>query len=368
MTANSALLEQRRQRIKDAVALKKPDRVPVVLCGDSWAANVQGVKISDFCTKPEVAYPTMVEAFTSLGDLDGCQHASYNVNLLSVLWLSKLKIPGRDLPENELWQVDEAELMTPEDYGLIIDQGFQPWLAGYYEQHLPGVMEAFGCFAQTLPDAFAAWQERDTVVFSPVVTTIPYEYFCGARSMREFILDLHRRPDEVQAAMDAAMPFLKEQMRQLIRGFNLMGLWIGGWRSASEFLSPRLWERFVFPYYKEMIDVALEEGAIPVLHFDSSWTRDLERFKELPKGKVVLSLDGKTDIFKAKELLGGHMCIMGDVPARMLSLGTPQEVTEYSKRLIREVGPDGFILAQGCDIPPDAKYENVKAMVEAVQG
>ena len=50
----------------------------------------------------------------------------------------------------------------------------------------------------------------------------------------------------------------------------------------------------------------------------------------------------------------------------MFSLGTPSEVTEYCKRLRSEVGPGGFILSSGCDVPIDAKYENVKAMVEAV--
>jgi hypothetical protein len=309
----------------------------------------------------------MVEAFAKLGDLDGAQHASYNVHSLSMLWLSKLKIPGRDLPENELWQVQEEELMTIADYDSIVDEGYGPWLEGYFAKHLPDARPAFGAWAQTLPAAFQAWQEKGIVVFSPVVTTIPYELFCGARSMKEFILDLNRRPDKVQAAMDVAAPVLEEQLRGAIRGFGLMGLWIGGWRSASEFLSPRLWERFVFPYYKRMVHAAIEEGAVPVLHFDADWTRDLERLKELPKGKCVLSLDGKTDIFKAKEILGDHMCIMGDVPARMLTLGTPDEVTAYSKRLIEEIGPGGFILAQGCDIPPDAKFENVKAMVDAVQ-
>ena len=364
--ATQQLLEVHERRIRDAVALKTPDRVPVVPLGDAFAARVAGVKVSEFCTDPKVAYPTMIEVFSGLGELDGIQHANYNINLLSIIWLSKLKIPGRDLPDNDAWQVVEAELMTGVDYDTIIDEGFGPWVDRYYSERLPGVPEGFGCFVETLPDAFAAWREKGIVVFSPVVTTIPYEYFCGGRSMQQFMLDLHRQPDKVQAAMDASMPFLKEQMRQLIRGFSLMGLWIGGWRAASEFLSPRLWERFVFPYYKELADVAIEEGAIPVLHFDADWTRDLERFREFPKGKCVLSLDGKTDIFKAKELLGDHMCIMGDVPARMLTLGTPQEVSDYSRRLVREIGPSGFILAQGCDIPPDARYENVKAMVEAV--
>jgi uroporphyrinogen-III decarboxylase len=357
----------KKQRIRDAVELRTPDRIPVVLCGDAWAANVLGVSVADFCTKPELAYPTMVEAFSRLGDLDGAQHASYNVHSLSMLWLSKLKIPGRDLAEHELWQVQEEELMTVADYDAIIEQGYPDWLQGYFGKHLPEAPVHFGAWAQTLPAAFEAWESKGIAVFSPVVTTIPYELFCGARSMKEFILDLNRRPDKVQAAMDAAAPVLEEQLRGVIRALGLMGLWIGGWRSASEFLSPRLWERFVFPYYKRMVNAAIEEGAIPVLHFDSDWTRDLERLKELPKGKCVLSVDGKTDIFKAKQVLGDHMCIMGDVHPRMLTLGSRQEVLDYSKRLIQEIGPSGFILAQGCDIPPDAKFENVKAMLDAVQ-
>ena len=104
-----------------------------------------------------------------------------------------------------------------------------------------------------------------------------------------------------------------------------------------------------------------------VLIFDANWNRDLERLREFPKAKCILSLDSKTDIFLAKKVLGDHMCIMGDVPPALLSLGTPGEVTAYCKRLINEVGPGGFILSSGCDVPFDAKYENVKAMVESVQ-
>ena len=64
-----------------------------------------------------------------------------------------------------------------------------------------------------------------------------------------------------------------------------MGVWIGGWRTASEFLAPRLWERFVFPYFKKMVDARIEEGAIPVLHFDANWTRDLGTFEGPAQGQ-----------------------------------------------------------------------------------
>ena len=114
----------------------------------------------------------------------------------------------------------------------------------------------------------------------------------------------------------------------------------------------------------EIVDADL----IALLHLDSDWTRELEIFKELPRAKCIMALDGETDIFKAKEILGDHMCIMGDVPASMLFLEEPEEIYAYCTRLIRQLGPQGFILQSGCDIPANAKLENVQAMVAAAVG
>lgn len=354
------------QRIRDAVALKTPDRVPVVPNGPAWPARALGVKMTEVATNPEVSYQHIIEAYTSLGDIDGIQSPAYDVSTLSIQWLSRVKVPGRELPDDQLWQVDEAEIMTLDDYDAIVAEGWGPWVERYYQERLPGALDAFARFAKTIPASLEMCRERGVVPMAPAVATIPYEYFCGGRSMKEFLLDLFRHADQVHAAMETTLPALVEQMRQTIRTFGLMGLWIGGWRSAGEFVSPRLWNRFVFPYFKAMVEAAVEEGAIPVLHFDANWDRDIERLLEFPQGKCVLSLDSKTDIFKAKEVLRGHMCLMGDVPPSLFSLGTPQAVTDYCKRLLSEVGPEGFILSSGCDVPVDAKPENVRAMVESV--
>jgi uroporphyrinogen-III decarboxylase len=62
------------------------------------------------------------------------------------------------------------------------------------------------------------------------------------------------------------------------------------------------------------------------------------------------------------------MCLFGDVPAAKLAEGTPAEVEEYCHRLIEEAGKGGgFILAGGCEIPPNARPENIRAMVRAVR-
>ncbi len=117
-----------------------------------------------------------------------------------------------------------------------------------------------------------------------------------------------------------------------------------------------------------MADAFAAAGLISILHFDTDWTLNLPYLKDLPRGKCICELDSRTDIFKAKEILKGHMCIMGDVPATLLSLGTEEEVVNYCNKLHEVVGRDGgFILSTGCECPIDAKFENVKAMLETAR-
>jgi uroporphyrinogen-III decarboxylase len=130
-------------------------------------------------------------------------------------------------------------------------------------------------------------------------------------------------------------------------------------------LSPKMWNEFVFPYYLEMVTRLAENDIVPVLHFDHDWTRDLARLRELPARTCILNLDGWTNIRRAKEILGDHMAIMGDVPAPLLSTGTPDDIYRYVRDLIRDVGPKGLILCPGCDAPIDAKPENMQAFVAA---
>jgi uroporphyrinogen-III decarboxylase len=129
-----------------------------------------------------------------------------------------------------------------------------------------------------------------------------------------------------------------------------------------------IFEQFEWPYLQRYVDAFLSEGLTPWFHFDTDWSLNLPYLKQLPRGKCVCDLDGMTDIFKAKEVLGGHMCISGDVPASLLSLGTPGEVREYCQRLIDEVGKDGgFFLTTGCECPVDARFENVKMMIDVAK-
>jgi hypothetical protein len=339
--------------------------VPV---GNSFCANHLGVKVSEFARDIELSNQTMLKSFTALGEVDGVQQPFFTPLLLSALWLSKIKWPGQELPDNVPWQVAEEELMTPEDYDVIINKGYKYFYNDFCTKRLDNLGKKLEPVLGFTPKAIQNFKAAGVVTLSPIVVCMPYEVFCGARSMSKFMRDLMRTPDKVQAAMDVAMTEIIEETRQTLKALQCAGAWVGGWRGASQFLSPKIWQRFVWPYFKKLVEVTVEEGSIPVLHLDSDWERDLEFFRELPKAKCIFSPDHSTSIFKAKEVLGDHMCIMGDVPASMFALGTPDDVYKYSTKLINEIGPSGYILSSGCDVPFNAKPENVAAMIAAATG
>lgn len=132
-------------------------------------------------------------------------------------------------------------------------------------------------------------------------------------------------------------------------------------------LNKEMFEHFSWKYMKEIANLCIEYGVIPVFHLDSDWTPGLEVFREIAPKSAIAAFDGQTDIHKAKEILGDRMCIMGDVSADMLAFGTQEETYNYCMKLIREIGPTGFILCSGCDIPFNAKYENVQMMCKAIK-
>ena len=361
-----SLYQTRLERILKAVALETPDRVPVVLEYSGFAAYVTGTRMADFLRCPETNLDTMIKAFDMVGDADAINYGSFWPYNLCFSYMSKIAVPGVDLPEDEMWQVTESELMTRDDYDQILLQGWTEYAETFLSQRiLHDVPDDYLPPRRKAPDALKAWRQKGVPVLSGGDVTTPYELLCGSRSLMEFSMDLFDIPDKVIAAMEAMVPHLagKAIRSAKARGYPLV--WVGGWQAAPSMLSPQMWRRFVWPYFRRIVGEVVEAGLIALLHLDSNWTRELECFKELPKGRCIMALDGETDIFKAKEVLGDHMCIMGDVPAAMLFRDTPDNVYAYCNRLIRELGPQGFILQSGCDIPANAKLENVRAMVAA---
>ncbi|OGO39693.1 MAG: hypothetical protein A2147_05265 [Chloroflexi bacterium RBG_16_57_8] len=137
-------------------------------------------------------------------------------------------------------------------------------------------------------------------------------------------------------------------------------------RGSDGFMSTKDFEKFYWPTLKKAIEMKVELGYVVTPFFEGIWDDRLEYLLDLPKGKVVFYCE-KTDVFKAKKVLGGHMCIQGGVPPTILQTGSPQDVEEHCKKLIEVCGKDGgFILSAGSVID-FARPENIRAMVDSVK-
>jgi uroporphyrinogen-III decarboxylase len=187
--------------------------------------------------------------------------------------------------------------MTTDDYDFIINKGWQAFLFSYLPRvtDMADFGQATNWITQNLARCVNRYRERNYVVISATATAPPYESFCGGRSMAKFISDLYRTPDKVQAAMDVILPDIIGQAVNQARAPGVSGVWIGGWRSASSLMSPRLMNRFVWPHTTKIADALVAADLMPVFHWDHDWTRDLVRLQELPAKKCILNPDGRKE-------------------------------------------------------------------------
>ncbi|MDR1246663.1 MAG: uroporphyrinogen decarboxylase [Clostridiales Family XIII bacterium] len=359
------LYDERLERIKKAVALEPVDKIPVVPCANAYMARSEGISIKDYISNYELACTANLNALRKMG-AEATQNVIYTPWLLPPQWLSKIAVPGDELGDDELWQVKESENMKFEDYREVLDNGFEAFQTKFIRERCDDANAKLVPYFEYLPTAYQRFYEAGIPCICDFLMITPFEFFCGGRSLAAFFMDdLIGEPDLIDEVFKKTMEHTLPLYRGMMERLQPVGVWIGGWRASPEMISPRVWNRFSAPYIKAYADLCIEMNVIPIFHLDSNWTGALEWFRCMPPKKCIMALDSKTDIRKAKAILGDMMCILGDVPAELLAFGAPEEIYAHTTKLIDDIGPTGYIVSSGCDIPANARPENVQAMCDA---
>lgn len=359
--------EKRLQRTLNAVHMEPVDKTPFSFSGPAYLARRQGLSISEYLRDSRKATEAAIAFCQAHPGIDSIHSPAMNVHMLTILWLSEIRIPGVDLPDDALWQVIEKERMSVEDYQKIIDQGYFKWMLKYLKEQLGNPVPA--CIKAEMKSGYVTRRMKKQAhvpIMNGASIGSPVECFSGGRQLMNFFMDSLDDPDTVKQAMDSAQTVLERLLLLQIKKNRPVAAWVGGWRAAPQLISHDMFMEFVWPYIEKLIHICLAHDVVPCLHFDSCWDRELETLKTLPAKKCILMLDSSTDMRKAREVLDDRMCLMGDVPANMLAYSSADEVYAYCMNLIRDVGPrTGLILGSGCDCPLNAKDENVDAMIQA---
>lgn len=358
----------RLQRIRNALEMKPVDKIPVSINGPAFIAQAEGLTLKEATTDYTRAVRADIALMERLETADSLQTPIICPQTLSNVWLSKVARPGFELGDNELWQVEEAEVVKFDDYQYILDHGYEQFQREVLTQRLKVDFQSMEKFGQSMPGAVEQCRKAGIpVINSGGSTGTPFEPICGGRSLENFFVDLMEEPELISRVFQEVMKVTRREFTFMVEHSpDAFGAWVGGWRAAPDMISPAIWEEFVWPYLKELALIAIQHEIVPIFHLDSCWDRAFAYFKELPPRRCILSLDGTSNARLCREVLGDHSAIMGDVPATLLAFGTEEEVYDYTTKLIQDVGPKtGLIVCSGCDIPFNAKFENVKAIVDA---
>ena len=209
---------QRLERILKAVALQKPDRTPVVLEYSGFAAYATQTPMAALLKSAHTNIDTMIKAFELVGDGDAINYGAFWPYGLCYDFMAKVRVPGVDLPENEMWQVTEARLMQRGDYDRILSHGWLNFFKTFMrERILNDVPPEYLPPLRRPVDVRSEWRSIDVPVLSGGDITTPVELLCGARSLMEFAIDLIEIPEKVEAVMDTIQPRLADAIGKNIR-------------------------------------------------------------------------------------------------------------------------------------------------------
>ncbi len=362
------------ERLRRTIRFEQVDKI---LSGPSimqFAATYAGITQQEFAEDQVKANAAFEKTFIDMGGWDiGRPMMMPRGSGGPVGFAMTTARPGRELAQNSVVQFVEHEIMTVADYDYLIENGFNALQERLNKRLNPNPPEFNLSEAEKNREAEriqaenTKWDDRGVVSLMTGMGSIPpFDFFSIHRSIAKFPLDVRRMPDKIKAATKAAMPDIIANGKKSLQGSSIMRIGTASSRSSATFISNKQFEEFVLPTWLEYVWAMADAGADIIFHCDCDWTRFLPYFKEFPARRCVLQLDGATDIFEARRVLKDHMALHGDVPAPLLTLGTPDQVSAYCKKLIDEIGSGGgFILSSGCSTPDNSKVENVRAMVRA---
>lgn len=373
------------ERMEAAFRMEETDRVPVAPISCYLIPYLAGMSIKEMFSEPE----RMVEAFIEHGDLvgDAC-----DPNLVILDHLYMLGRGGWDQvtldwhiyddfpPDGNIPNIYENTII--EDYDDIQERGFATILFNkkLVNDIFKRSVDDFLYYHFEFPKRFAAalrnYVGRTGIpILKGARACHPLDLLQYYRGINQLTMDIFEQPEKVHQFCEWVMDYEVVHAMKIamtmgageVPGADIIFFYNGG----PPGMSPTIYDEFFWPYASAMNHAWVNRGFKVWNHWDNDHTPFLETIrtitKGIPKGKIVMDFE-KTDMKKAKEVLGGIVTIYGNVPSALCVYGSPEEVEAYSKQLIEDCADGGgFILGSECEVPWDSKPENIRAMIETVK-
>ena len=403
------MYQKRAQRIDDAVRLEVPDRVPFFLFSGFLPCRYVGMPLQEahydsdkyFAACKKLTVDLAPDIYFNAGSPVKTAGAA-----LDALDMKQIRWPGHGIPPDSPFQFNEAEYVKADELDALLDdisdytvRSYLPrvygaleslslipplsWLLmGYITTGLvsavtiPGVLDALEALIAAGREA-ANWATKEAKLDQelaelgfPVLagsgTFAPLDFVGVIRGSQGMMLDMYRQPDKLIALTEKLLPMTINTALALAEMSGNPRVFMAINRGGDGLMSLDHFETFYWPGFKKVVLALVDAELTPVIHFQGNWDTRLEYFTEFPRGKTIGLFD-RTDLFKAKAILGDTMCLCGNMPLTLLRTGSADEIRDYARKLIEVVGKDGGFIMSSNTVLDDADPARVKLWIDTTR-
>lgn len=398
-------LETRNKRVRRAIGLEIPDRVPFVPTLGNVYCLEYGVTIKSAMQDNANLIPAL-DSLLRECDPDLLYTPDFfPLQTMEILGAVNMSWPGKqpEFSDNFTYQINDATYLEDEDYEeflkdpsaflarKVLTQKFSALeglkyldfyslcsstVMGFAEIGNPLLTEALeklleagkitSDFTKGMMQVEAYCQDKGYPVWGNAVMQNPFDSFAdNIRGLINTVMDLKTDPNLLAEAVDrmsdAVIPKDVAAAKRMHAEYAFIPLHTG----VDEFMSPDDYNRYYWPPLKRLIDSLLKENITPMIFCEGNYYTRLETLKDVPKGKVVYFFE-KQDMKKAKEALSGIACIAGNLDTGLLMHGTPEAVIEETRRLLDICAPGGGYLMSNSISLDNCRRKNLIAWRQAV--
>jgi uroporphyrinogen decarboxylase len=319
-----------------------PPRVPVTLiAGGEWYVHSAGKTFSEIKTKPEEIAGVFVQAFRRLGhDLlwTGTGFLNYPFHFLGCPILDDSSTTP-NLVGTAIRGLDALDSLT-------IDTVLQnPIMQGIIHSHHL-VADEIGQETLVIPTQWGPFTSAARILGTEALMLASIE-----------------DPERLTQLIRFSTELIWATAERLLDHQDILGVNFSDPVASGDLISPDTFQTFVVPFLKNLVTRTKAKGRYASIHICGDTTHLLGDILDIRPD--CFSLESKVDLKTAKAVLGGKVCVAGNVsPTGSFLSGSPKAVIEDAKKCIALWSDrNGYILTVGCDFPKDVPFENIQALM-----
>lgn len=327
-----------RERILKTISREQTDHLACMPITMMFAADLAGVAYLDYVTD----YKTLVEAQLRVAEVFGIDHVSC------------ISDPAREAA----------------DCGANIQ---------YFENQPPAIVESDALLIDktrlvrlSIPDPHAGHRMSDRIQAAASLKQRagnerliegwvegPCAEAADLRGINALMMDFYEDPGFVTDLFEFVLlmesAFAKVQIEA---GADIIG--IGD--AAASLVGKNIYDEFVFPFEKRLVENIHAAGGLVRLHICGNTRAILDGMGRL--GCDIVDIDYPVPMKEARTHTGAQQVLCGNIaPVDTLRNGNPAKIKESLAECYVETKPL-YIVGAGCEVPRDTPHENMKALVE----